>query len=302
MSLSNSIWTNNVKVMFCTYIPPMDRLKHSIHTATTAFKNGNAIKSVRPDLFFWAFGDGGGASSWSPYSTNSIQSSYSPLFLDKTTVTAGKHMEAIREGVEDYEYFSLLRDAIEKATSAGRFDDVVDRAKSLLTNAQNEVLSAPWRKQDMLGFDKGSHQSRQDASQNTGIAVGVDCCGKCQELELRMMMHERARSIMKSVGLCAIVCVVVLASVGYGEENASRARTVRVCAVCQSWEGKDRNLRHVLKMLDQAASERAEIVCLPGTVRSNRWRLGRLSGPGCHRHNRRQVFYVRCCKFERKRR
>jgi hypothetical protein len=25
----------------------------------------------------------------------------------------------------------------------------------------------------------------------------------------------------------------------------------RVCAVCQSWEPKDRNLPHVLKMLDQ---------------------------------------------------
>ena len=33
--------------------------------------------------------------------------------------------------------------------------------------------------------------------------------------------------------------------------------------MCQSWEAKDRNLPHVLKMLDQAAAERAEIVCLP---------------------------------------
>ena len=34
------------------------------------------------------------------------------LFLDARTVTDGKHMEAIREGTEDYEYLRMLRDRV----------------------------------------------------------------------------------------------------------------------------------------------------------------------------------------------
>ncbi|MEW6356479.1 MAG: carbon-nitrogen hydrolase family protein [Planctomycetota bacterium] len=40
-------------------------------------------------------------------------------------------------------------------------------------------------------------------------------------------------------------------------------KTARVCAVTQSWVKKDRTLNHVLEMLDEAAAQRAEIVCLP---------------------------------------
>ncbi len=91
-------------------------------------------------MFFWAFGDNGGASSWNEYSAK--HGPYTPLFLDDQSVTPGKHMEAIREGVEDYEYFVLLRQAVERAHAAGRKDAVVRQAERLLQQAARQVLTA----------------------------------------------------------------------------------------------------------------------------------------------------------------
>ena len=46
-------------------------------------------------------------------------------------------------------------------------------------------------------------------------------------------------------------------------QSAAAPKTTRLCAVTQSWESKDRNLDHVLAVLQQADDERAEVVCLP---------------------------------------
>jgi hypothetical protein len=90
--------------------------------------------------FFWAFGDNSGASSWNEYFATS--GPYAPLFLDDATVTAGKQMEAIRESVEDYEYFVMLRAAVARAKSAGRTDAAVTEAETLLTDGARSVLAA----------------------------------------------------------------------------------------------------------------------------------------------------------------
>lgn len=90
--------------------------------------------------FFWAFGDNSGASSWNEYFAKT--GPYTPLFLDDTSVTAGKHMEAIRESVEDFEYFVMLRKAVERAKKAGRADAALAQAEELLQNGVREVLEA----------------------------------------------------------------------------------------------------------------------------------------------------------------
>ncbi len=59
---------------------------------------------------FWAFADGGGGSSWNEYAHP--RTSYTPLFIDENTVVPGKHLEAMREGIEDYEYLLMLDKAI----------------------------------------------------------------------------------------------------------------------------------------------------------------------------------------------
>lgn len=91
--------------------------------------------------FFWAFGDNGRASSWNEYA--STGGPYTPLFLDDTSVNGAKQMEAIRESVEDYEYFVMLKHAVQRAEAEGRDSATLRKARSLLDKAANGVLSAP---------------------------------------------------------------------------------------------------------------------------------------------------------------
>ena len=67
---------------------------------------------------------------------------YTPLFLDETSVVAGKQMEAIRESVEDYEYFVMLRRMIDQAKAAGKAGPEIAAAETLLTNGVQQVLAA----------------------------------------------------------------------------------------------------------------------------------------------------------------
>ena len=91
--------------------------------------------------YFWAFGDTGGGSSWCEYFAK--HGPYCPLFLDDQSVTAGKQMEAIRESVEDYEYFVMLRAAVARARAAGKPGAELAAAETLLKTAAGEVLQAP---------------------------------------------------------------------------------------------------------------------------------------------------------------
>ena len=89
---------------------------------------------------FWAFGDTGKASSWNEYGM--AGSSYTPLFLDDTSVTAGKHLEACREGIEDYEYLLMLNKAVEESSKKGVTGPALDRACGLLNDAPKRVKAS----------------------------------------------------------------------------------------------------------------------------------------------------------------
>lgn len=86
--------------------------------------------------FFWAFSDGGGASSWNGYAT---RRAFAPYYLDAKSVTPAKQMEAIREGTQDYEYLVMLKQAIEKARNDGGKTDLVRQADDLLKTAAERV-------------------------------------------------------------------------------------------------------------------------------------------------------------------
>ncbi len=90
--------------------------------------------------YFWAFGDNSGASSWCEYFVKG--GPFTPLFLDDNSVTAGKHMEAIRESVEDYEYFVMLREATDHAKAAGKSGAAIAAAEKLLAHGADSVLEA----------------------------------------------------------------------------------------------------------------------------------------------------------------
>jgi hypothetical protein len=93
-----------------------------------------------PSSFFWAFGDSGGGSSWNEYTAP--HACFVPFFLDPASVTPGKHMEALREGVEDFEYLAMLRDRIAVAERAAQKNDALTAAKKLLADAPRRVCEA----------------------------------------------------------------------------------------------------------------------------------------------------------------
>jgi hypothetical protein len=90
--------------------------------------------------YFWAFADAAGASSWNEYAAP--RNAYTPLFIDAASITAGKHLEACREGIEDFEYLVMLRDAIAGAEARGVDAGTLDQARSLLADLPRQVIDA----------------------------------------------------------------------------------------------------------------------------------------------------------------
>jgi hypothetical protein len=89
---------------------------------------------------FWALGDSGGGSSWNEYIASGTD--YCPFFLDAVSVTPGKHMESIRESVEDFEYLVMLREAIARSEEGSKPADMIAKARALLETLPDEVLDA----------------------------------------------------------------------------------------------------------------------------------------------------------------
>ncbi len=103
---------------------------------------------------FWAYGDAGGSgNSWNELLAG--RTSYTPVYLDRNSVTDGKHFEAVREGIEDYEYLRMLRDRLAELKQKGMKGPEVDAAQRLLQTGPEEVCGPtydpgriPWK------FDK----------------------------------------------------------------------------------------------------------------------------------------------------
>jgi hypothetical protein len=67
---------------------------------------------------------------------------FTPLFLSSNSVTNGKAMDAIREGVEDYEYLSLLKSKIAAMIAGNCPSGAIYAAQSVLDGALDSVLGA----------------------------------------------------------------------------------------------------------------------------------------------------------------
>jgi hypothetical protein len=93
-------------------------------------------------MAFWAFGDPGRnrdgtpTNCWNEY-TATGNGPYCPIYMDSTSVTTAKYMEAIREGAQDYEYMVMLRDAIAHAHDSPALRD----AMQLLATAADRVMA-----------------------------------------------------------------------------------------------------------------------------------------------------------------
>ena len=91
--------------------------------------------------FYWAFGCGGGiGDSWRAYAQ--AHREYSPYFVGPDSVMEGKHSEAVREGVQDYEYLRMLREKAGKVRASGGDAAWVKSAEGLLTDGVAEAVEA----------------------------------------------------------------------------------------------------------------------------------------------------------------
>jgi len=90
-------------------------------------------------VHFWAFMDHGVASSWNEYSAG-YNGGYTPLFVDAVSVTGSKHMAAIQEGLQDYEYLLLLQTEIDRFEPEDDREDIV-AARTLMAETPDQVLS-----------------------------------------------------------------------------------------------------------------------------------------------------------------
>jgi hypothetical protein len=89
---------------------------------------------------FWSFGDNAGASCWNEFVSRG-QGPYCPWYLDADSVTPAKYMEAIAEGVQDYEILRMLRDRLAALRRAGKATEAVTRAERLLDKGVARVLA-----------------------------------------------------------------------------------------------------------------------------------------------------------------
>jgi hypothetical protein len=89
---------------------------------------------------FWAFGDSGRVSCWNEYPAAG-NGPYCPSYIDETSITPAKYMEAIREGIQDYEYLTMLQARVVELEGNGVGGDAIARAKDLLATGPDRVMA-----------------------------------------------------------------------------------------------------------------------------------------------------------------
>ena len=97
-----------------------------------------AMRMGAKGCFYWALGCGGGiGDSWRAYAQTNTE--FSPFFVGQNEVVDGKHMEAIREGVEDYQTFVMLRLRLRRLKARGVENQATRTAQRLLRDGPKRV-------------------------------------------------------------------------------------------------------------------------------------------------------------------
>jgi hypothetical protein len=110
--------------------------------------------------YFWAFGDTGGGDSWNEYGANG--NGYAMSFVGPEGITDGKHMEACRESIEDYEYLAMLKETVDAAAARGVDATKVDAARALLTDIPARVCAAYEKNRGLWWYEAGIDRSVAD--------------------------------------------------------------------------------------------------------------------------------------------
>lgn len=96
---------------------------------------------------FWNYSE---PDTWKPY-INKL-TSYNIVMLNKDSVTSTKHWEAIREGIEDYEYLVMLRNRIDELKKAGVPKRKYAAAEKTLENAVKSITDGSFKRSQYYGY------------------------------------------------------------------------------------------------------------------------------------------------------
>ena len=86
---------------------------------------------------FWAYADAGSGDPWCEYLCKGT--TYCPAYVAPDGITTSKHWEAVREGIEDYEYLHMLKARVDALTQAGKTSPALDKARKLLVEGPKRV-------------------------------------------------------------------------------------------------------------------------------------------------------------------
>jgi hypothetical protein len=89
---------------------------------------------------FWSYVDLKSSNPWNEYISTGI--SYSPVYLDSNSIVDGKHAEALREAVEDYEYLYMLKNRITELKERGANSKALVAAEIFLDEIPQKVVDS----------------------------------------------------------------------------------------------------------------------------------------------------------------
>jgi len=105
---------------------------------------------------FWSYGSTGAATNWNEYDSVG-KVNYSPAYIDPVSITTGRHWEAVREGLEDYQYLRMLQIKIDQLEALGTNPALVTEARNFLASQPQDVLDGVGRSYGIWTATKTSH-------------------------------------------------------------------------------------------------------------------------------------------------
>ncbi|MDD2710874.1 MAG: hypothetical protein PHV34_23080 [Verrucomicrobiae bacterium] len=109
---------------------------------------------------YWNYYNDETCTAWNELETQGR--SFGVVYSTADSITAGKHWEAIREGVEDHEYLRMLHDRIMKLKENGASSAALSKAGELLKKLPSEVTGTYDRK--MMSWHADKDRSAADTA------------------------------------------------------------------------------------------------------------------------------------------
>lgn len=119
--------------------------------------------------------------SWNEYEMR--YGNFSPLFIDLASADPSRHLMALRDGIQDYEYFVLLDQAIEWGDENGVPDLLLDYARTVRDRCHevDSVKSSPYNQPYWRTYGSGDHDLadvvREQVADVTRMIYEIDSLG-----------------------------------------------------------------------------------------------------------------------------